>query len=122
MAVYSFYHNACILRTQNSQQRTKNAIRHYRLPKICSRSKQNRPTDLNRPNFKNILLTNFTRVLQPITQGKTDQSDLTDRSPTDNDFSLDPGGWLPLRLSNVRHNQQFFSELLSPERSHYTIS
>ena len=41
-------------------------------------------------------------------------------SPNDNNFSIDSEDNFRTGCRNVTHQQQFFSELLSPGRSHYT--
>ena len=83
----------------------------------------NRPTNNRRIETDQWLLTNFTRVLQPITSRLNwpimfNGPDLITPS-TDSYSSLDSEDFFHTGCRNVRHQQQFFSELLSAGRSHY---
>ena len=87
----------------------------------------NKPT--NRPTNRRIetdqwLLTNSTQVFQPITSWLNrpitfNRPDFISSS-TDNYSSLDSEDDYRTDSRNVSHQQQFFSELHSPGRSHYT--
>ena len=87
----------------------------------------NKPT--NRPTNRRIetdqwLLTNSTQVFQPITSWLNrpitfNRPDFI-TSSTDNYSSLDSEDDYRTDSRNVSHQQQFFSELHSPGRSHYT--
>ena len=87
----------------------------------------NKPT--NRPTNRRIetdqwLLTNSTQVFQPITS-RLNRPITFNRpdfitSSTDNYSSLDSEDDYRTDSRNVSHQQQFFSELHSPGRSHYT--
>ena len=84
----------------------------------------NRPTNNRRIETDHWLLTNSTRVFQPITSRLNwpitfNRPDFI-TSSTDNYSSLDSEDDFRTGCRNVSHQQQFFSELHSPERSHYT--
>ena len=84
----------------------------------------NRPTNNRRIETDQWLLTNSTRVFQPITS-RLNRPITFNRpdfitSSTDNYSSLDSEDDFRTGCRNVSHQQQFFSELHSPGRSHYT--
>ena len=84
----------------------------------------NRPTNNRRIETDQWLLTNSTRVFQPITSRLNrpitfNRPDLI-TSSTDNYSSLDSEDDYRTDSRNVSHQQQFFSELHTPGRSHYT--
>ena len=84
----------------------------------------NRPTNNRRIETDQWLLTNSTRVFQPITS-RLNRPITFNRpdfitSSTDNYSSLDSEDDYRTDSRNVSHQQQFFSELQSPGRSHYT--
>ena len=84
----------------------------------------NRPTNNRRIETDQWLLTNSTRVFQPITS-RLNRPITFNRpdfitSSTDNYSSLDSEDDYRTGSRNVSHQQQFFSELHSPGRSHYT--
>ena len=84
----------------------------------------NRPTNNRRIETDQWLLTNSTRVFQPITS-RLNRPITFNRpdfitSSTDNYSSLDSEDDYRTDSRNVSHQQQFFSELHSPGRSHYT--
>ena len=84
----------------------------------------NRPTNNRRIETDQWLLTNSTWVFQPITS-RLNRPITFNRpdfitSSTDNYSSLDSEDDYRTDSRNVSHQQQFFSELHSPGRSHYT--
>ena len=84
----------------------------------------NRPTNNRRIETDQWLLTNSTWVFQPITS-RLNRPITFNRpdfitSSTDNYSSLDSEDDFRTGCRNVSHQQQFFSELHSPRRSHYT--
>ena len=84
----------------------------------------NSPTNNRRIETDQWLLTNSTQVFQPITSRLN--RPITFKRPdfitssTDNYSSLDSEDDYRTDSRNVSHQQQFFSELHSPGRSHYT--
>ena len=84
----------------------------------------NRPTNNRWIETDQWLLTNSTQVFQPITSWLNrpitfNRPDFI-TSSTDNYSSLDSEDDYRTDSRNVSHQQQFFSELHSPGRSHYT--
>ena len=83
----------------------------------------NRPTNNRQIETDQWLLTNSTRVFQPITSWPNrpitfNRPDFR-TSSTDNYSSLDSEDDFHTGCQNVSHQQQFFSELHSPGQSHY---
>ena len=84
----------------------------------------NKPTNNRRIETDQWLLTNSTRVFQPITS-RLNRPITFNRpdfitSSTDNYSSLDSEDDYRTGSRNVSHQQNFFSELHSPGRTHYT--
>ena len=81
------------------------------------------PQSFRRIETHQWLMTNFTRIFQPIPSWLNWTTTFNGpfiTSSTDKHYSLDSEVDFRLGCRNVSHQQQFFSELLSPGRSQYT--